>query len=138
MIQLKKYNNEDAVKRLYKKNFNQALNYERDIINLRKMIYVLYDDKTIVGYVIYKLINKSVYIDWIYAPGYGKIFMDKLEKKFKRESIKKILLNVSIDPNENIKTVMIRINFYISLQYKVYNIKFRDHYGPLLYMKKEL
>jgi hypothetical protein len=62
--------------------------------------------------------------------------MNKLEKKFKKENYKKILLNLSIDPTENINNVMKRINFYISLQYKVYDIKFRKKYGPLLYMQK--
>jgi len=132
MIILKKYNDENEIKKLYKKHFNKKL-----IIN-DNLIYCLYDKNIIVGYVIYKIVNKNVYLDWIYAPNYGKILMNKLEKKFKREKIEKILLNVSIDPTENLKTVMIRINFYISLQYKVYNIKFREEYGPLLYMKKEL
>ena len=47
-------------------------------------------------------------------------------------------VKLSIDPTENIDKVMKRINFYISLQYKVYNIDFRKKYGPLLYMKKML
>ena len=49
-----------------------------------------------------------------------------------------ILLNVSIDPNENKNTVMKRLNFYIGLQYKVYDIKFRKKNGPLLLMKKNI
>lgn len=33
---------------------------------------------------------------------------------------------------------MKRLNFYISLKYKVYDIKFREKYGPLLFMQKKL
>jgi hypothetical protein len=132
MIILKKYNNENIINKLYKKHFNETL-----IIN-DKIIYNLYDNKNIVGYVIYKIKNADIYLDWIYAPNYGKIFMKKLERKFKKEKYNNILLNVSIDPTENINIVMKRINFYISLQYKVYNIQFREKYGPLLYMKKIL
>ena len=64
--------------------------------------------------------------------------MERLERKFKKNKYSNIMLNLSIDPTENIDTVMKRINFYISLQYKVYDIKFRKKYGPLLYLKKKL
>jgi len=132
MITLKKYNNEDIIKKLYKKHFNKEL-----IIN-DNIIYILYDNNNIVGYVIYKIINSNIYLKWIYAPKYGKIFMKKLEHKFKKEKNNNIMLKISIDETENIDTVMKRINFYISLQYKVYDIKYRKKYGPLLYMKKQL
>ncbi len=133
MISLKKYNNENEIKNLYKKHFNKNLILNDDIT-----IYCLYDKNIIVGYVIYKIINKDIILDWIYSPNYGKIFMKKLENKFKKEKYNKILLKLSIDPTENIDKVMKRINFYISLQYKVYNIDFRKKYGPLLYLKKML
>ena len=132
MIILKKYNNEDVIKKLYEKHFNKELMINDNII------YNLYDNNNIVGYVIYKIKNLDIYIDWIYAPNYGKIFMERLERKFKKNKYNNILLNLSIDPTENIDKVMKRINFYISLQYKVYDIKFRKKYGPLLYMKKGL
>ena len=132
MIILKKYNNEDIIKKLYKKHFNKNL-----IIN-DNIIYNLFYKKNIVGYVIYKIKNSNIYLDWIYAPNYGKTFMERLERKFKKNKYNNIMLNLSIDPTENIDSVMKRINFYISLQYKVYDIKFRKKYGPLLYMKKEL
>ena len=132
MIILKKYNNEDIIKKLYKKHFNKNL-----IVN-DNIIYNLFDKKNIVGYVIYKIKNSNIYLDWIYAPNYGKTFMERLERKFKKDKNSNIMLNLSIDPTENIDTVMKRINFYISLQYKVYDIKFRKKYGPLLYLKKEL
>ena len=64
--------------------------------------------------------------------------MERLERKFKKDKYSNIMLNLSIDPTENIDIVMKRINFYISLQYKVYDIKFRKKYGPLLYLKKKL
>jgi len=132
MIILKKYNNEDITNKLYEKHFNKKL-----IIN-DNIIYNLYDNNSIVGYVIYKIKNSDIYLDWIYAPNYGKIFIERLERKFKKDKYNNIMLNLSIDPTENINTVMKRINFYISLQYKVYDIKFRKKYGPLLYMKKSL
>jgi len=62
--------------------------------------------------------------------------MEKLERKFKKDNLECILLEISIDPTENLDIVKKRINFYITLQYKVYDIKFRPKYGPLLYMKK--
>jgi hypothetical protein len=127
MIKLKKELNNYVIK-LHKKLLNEDL--------LNENVYILYDDIKICGYVVYKIINNIVKIEWIYAPNYGKIFMNKLERKFKKENYKKILLNLSIDPTENINDVMKRINFYISLQYKVYDIKFRKKYGPLLYMQK--
>ena len=119
MIILKKYNNENIIKKLYKKHFNKKLMINDNII------YNLYDNNNIVGYVIYKIKNSDIYLDWIYAPNYGKIFMERLERKFKKERYCNIMLNLSIDPTENIDTFMKRI-------------KFRKKYGPLLYMKKEL
>jgi len=61
-----------------------------------------------------------------------------MEKLFKKKAITAILLNVSVDPNENKNTVMKRLNFYSRLQYKVYNIKFRKKDVPLLSMKKNI
>lgn len=134
MIKLIKYNfNDNNIRKLHKKLVNDDINLLKDV-----EIYSLYDNDTFFGYVVYKIINKDIKIDWIYAPNYGKIFMKKLEHKFKKEKYEKIILNVSIDPTENIQTVMKRLNFYISLKYKVYDIKFRDKYGPLLYMQKKL
>lgn len=132
MIRLKKYNNDDIINKLYQKQFNKKLSIDDNII------YNLYDNDKIVGYTIYKIKGLDIYLDWIYAPNYGKIFMNKLETKFKKNKYEHIFLTLSIDPTENIKTVMKRINFYISLQYKVYDIKFRDKHGPLLHMKKNL
>jgi hypothetical protein len=47
--------------------------------------------------------------------------MKKMETIFKKNNVKEILLN-----------------FYIGLQYKVYDIKFRRKFGPLLFMHKNL
>lgn len=132
MIVIKKYSGENEIKKLYKKHFSKNLTIDDNII------YCLYDDNNIVGYVIYKIENNDVIIDWIYSPNYGKIFMKKLENKFRKQEYDKILLKLSIDPTEDLDKVMKRINFYISLQYKVYNINFRKKYGPLLFMKKTL
>ena len=86
---------------------------------------------------LFRTINENkVKIDWIYCPNYGKKIMKKIETLFKKNDIKEILLNVSIDPTENKNDVMKRLNFYIGLQYKVYDIKFRKKFGPLFFMHK--
>ncbi|AYV82276.1 MAG: hypothetical protein Homavirus23_7 [Homavirus sp.] len=101
--------------------------------------YIFYDNNKFVGYIVLIYMkNHTIKIDWIYGPKYGKQIMKKMERLFKKENIKKIVLNVSIDPNEQKKTVMRRINFYISLNYRVYDIIFRPKYGPLLKMEKYL
>ena len=64
--------------------------------------------------------------------------MKKIETLFKKYDIKEILLNVSINPTENKNDVIKRLNFYIGLQYKVYDIKFRKKFGPLFLMHKIL
>ena len=48
--------------------------------------------------------------------------MKRIEEKLKKINIKKIILNVSIDQNENKIIVMKRLNFYIGLHYKVFDI----------------
>jgi len=53
---------------------------------------------------------------------------------FKKYS--KIILKVSIDPNEKKDTVMRRFNFYIKNNYRIYDIEFRKKYGPQLSMYK--
>ena len=101
-------------------------------------VNVFYNKNNSVGYIIYSIDKDTVNISWIYAPNYGKNAMKKIEKYFNKKNINTILLNVSIDPTEDKNTVMKRLNFYIGLQYKVYDIKFRKKYGPLLLMKKYL
>ena len=101
-------------------------------------IKVFYDNDIAVGYIIYYVDENKVTISWIYAPNYGKIAMKKMETIFKKNNINEILLNVSIDPTENKNNVMKRLNFYIGLQYKVYDIKFRRKFGPLFFMHKKL
>lgn len=82
--------------------------------------------------------KKICKIDWIFAPGFGKELIKRIESKLKKSGINKILLNVSIDPNESKQTVMKRLNFYIGLGYKVFDIKYRKDYEPLLSMSKNL
>ena len=101
--------------------------------------YVLLDNKKIKGYCILLPIKKNniIKIDWIKAdPGYGTKFLKKVENAlFKKYN--KIILNVSIDPNEEKNIVMRRINFYIKNKYRVYDITYRKKYGPLLHMNKQ-
>jgi hypothetical protein len=100
---------------------------------------LFYNSSKFIGYAVLIFIKNSIAkIDWIYGPGYGKQIMKIVEKICKRHNKHYIILNCSIDPEENIKNVMRRLNFYISLQYRVYNIKFRKKHGPLLFLQKKL
>ena len=109
-----------------------------NLIEITNNVKVFYDKYEIVGYIVYIITKNIVNISWIYAPKYGKIAMKKMEKYFIKKNINMILLNVSIDPTEDKNNVMKRLNFYIGLQYKVYDIKFRKKYGPLFLMKKNI
>jgi hypothetical protein len=100
--------------------------------------YVFLDDKSkIIGYTILIPSKNTIKIDWIYSKkGFGTKFLKRLEKiLFKKYN--KIILNVSIDPNEKKETVLRRINFYIKNNYRVSDIKFRKKHGPLLLMYKK-
>ena len=100
--------------------------------------YVFVDNNyKVIGYCILIEENKNIKIDWIYSQhGYGTDFLHRLERSlFKKYS--KIILNCSIDPNENKDSVMRRINFYIKNNYRVYDITFRKKFGPLLSMHKD-
>ena len=131
------------------KNLN--LNIDIEIIKLHKkmlgydleitdkyIVKVFYDNDICIGYIIYYVDVNKVTISWIYGPKYGKQIMKKMETIFKKNNVKEILLNVSIDPTENKNGVMRRLNFYIGLQYKIYDIKFRRKFGPLFFMHKKL
>ena len=131
------------------KNLN--LNIDIEIIKLHKkmlgydleitdkyIVKVFYDNDICIGYIVYYVDINKVTISWIYGPKYGKQIMKKMETIFKKNNVKEILLNVSIDPTENKNDVMRRLNFYIGLQYKTYDIKFRRKFGPLFFMHKKL
>lgn len=113
----------------------KMLGYDLEITD-KYIVKVFYDNDICIGYIIYYIDKNKVTISWIYGPKYGKQIMKKMETIFKKNNIEKILLNVSIDPTENKNNVMKRLNFYIGLQYKVYDIKFRKKIGPLLLMHK--
>lgn len=135
VLKLKQYNNDNPqIDKLYLEHFGKKLKP-----NNFDIIYEFYSDNKLVGYIIYLLIDKKICkIDWIFAPGFGKELMKRIESKLKKSGINKILLNVSVDPNESKPTVMKRLNFYIGLGYKVFDIKYRKDYGPLLSMSKNL
>ena len=101
----------------------------------------VYSDKSrdIVGYFCLKRLNKTtVKLDWIYGPGVGKLLMAQVFKISRSLGASKLQLNVSIDPTEDKKSVMRRINYYIGFQFRVYDIVFRPKFGPLLRMWKSL
>lgn len=109
-----------SIKKLHKKLTNE---------NLSGNILIFYSKNEFIGYTDF-VGNK---INWIYGPGHGYEIMAYMEKIIKD----KIRLNLSIDKTENKSAVMRRINFYIRLGFKVYNIKWRN-IGPLLMMEKIL
>ena len=132
-MKIKSFDPERDIKiiKLHKKLVGEELNNKYNI-------NVFYDKYKIVGYIIYTITKNILNILWIYAPNYGKNAMKKIEKYFNKKNINTILLNISVDPTEDKNTIMKRLNFYIRLQYKVYDIKFRKKYGPLLLMKKSI
>ncbi len=130
MIKLVSLDKDNKYKKLV--NMHLGSNYSiKDGILLKK------DDK-IVGYsLFYPLSKKEIYLDWIWAPGYGTVFFKRLERKWKK-NYEKVILKVSIDPNEKKDTIIRRLNFWYKLGFKTKNIKFRNKYGPLLTMEKDL
>ena len=115
----------------------KMLGYDLEITD-KYIVKVFYDNDICIGYIVYYVDVNKVTISWIYGPKYGKQIMKKMETIFKKNNVKEILLNVSIDPTENKNGVMRRLNFYIGLQYKVYDIKFRRKFGPLFFMHKKI
>lgn len=106
---------------------------------LTMITYVLVDEDKNVGYCIFDFIDEDIIIiDCLHAPNYSKMFYEKLEQKFRQIGIKNILLNCSVDPVECKEIVMKRLNFYISLRFKVYDIIFTKNNGPLFMMTKKL
>ena len=134
-MQIKNLNlqRDEKIMKLHKK----MLGYDLEISD-KYIVKVFYDKNICVGYIVFIIDENKVKINWIYAPKYGKKIMKKIEAIFKKNNIKEILLNVSIDQTENKNDVMKRMNFYIGLQYKIYDITFRKKYGPLFLMHKYL
>ncbi len=91
------------------------------------------------GYALfYPISKKTMFLDWIYAIGYGETFMKRLERKWKREGYEQIQINVSVDPTEKKSTVIHRLNFWYRMKFETEYIKYRKKYGPLLKMIKEI
>ena len=112
-----------------------------DFRKLLPNIYVLTDEdiSDIKGYIQISFpSDNTIKVEWIYGPGFGKLIMINIEHHFKQKGYTKIILNVSIDPNELKETVMRRLNFYIKNKYRVYDIEWRPEHGPLLKMEKVL
>jgi hypothetical protein len=85
-------------------------------------LYILENNKKIIGYCEYKINNKNIYIKSIVSPNYGVIFLSKLERIWKKYN--NIKLSVSLSKNEKKKKQMIKLNFYYKMKYKCINIKF--------------
>ena len=89
-----------------------------------------------VGYAVYR-VNRpggNVTLVWLHAIGYGKKAMRLLVAEFKRNGVKRINADVSIDPTERLADVVRRLNFWFGIGFRVVDIKFRPKYGPLLKM----
>jgi len=126
-------NRDVKIIKLHKK----MLGYDLEITD-KYIVKVFYNNDICIGYIIFDVEGNKVKINWIYGPKYGKQIMKKMETIFKKNNVNEILLNVSIDPTENKNDVMKRLNFYIGLRYKIYDIKFRKKFGPLFLMHKNL
>ena len=88
----------------------KMLGYDLEITD-KYIVKVFYDNDICVGYIIFNVDVNKVKINWIYGPKYGKKIIKKMETIFKKNNIKEILLNVSIDPTEQKNDVMRRLNF---------------------------
>jgi len=111
--------------------------------SLPKLTYYYSKDNVMIGYICLSIVKKSISLDWIYAPSNGIAVMNSvidLAHIINKEGyqIDDIILGLSIDPTEKKKIVMKRINFYIKCNFRVYDIKFRPKYGPLLSMKRSI
>lgn len=76
--------------------------FGKNLTIYNNIIYCLYVSNYIVCYAIYKIENDDGVIDLNYSANYRKIFMQKLENKFKKDKYNKILWNLSVDPTKNI------------------------------------
>jgi hypothetical protein len=106
----------------------------------------LADNEKFIGYVCFHVNPDVLFLDWIYAPNHGIEVMNHVidfaanihQTSLNSNSVKEILLNISIDPTEKDTVVMKRLNFYIKCNFRVYEIKYRKTYGPLLMMKRSI
>lgn len=102
-------------------------------------IYILTDNDSIRGYIYITFPSSNIVkVEWIYGPGYGKLIMLNIEYHFKKKGYRKIILNISINPIENKKTILRGLNFYIKNKYLVYDIEFISGNGLILKMEKKL
>lgn len=87
----------------------------------------------------HRLRTKTAVLEWIWAPGFGKLLIDLIYVKLRDLGYDKVIAKVSIDPTEDQSTVKRRLNFYIGQGFRVEgSITYRENFGPLLTMAKEL
>ena len=130
---MKEYEHDKEILQIHKKLSGE---------NSLKNAFIFYENKReekIIGYVaLGKRKKEKIHINWIYGPGFGKFIMVILEEYLKENGITNISLKVSIDPTEYKNDVLHRLNFYISLNFRVTRIKYRQLHGPLFEMQKLL
>lgn len=99
---------------------------------------VFYEKRKVVGYIV--LIDRPSYviIDWLYGPNYEKKIMEKIEKDLAKRHMYAIKLEVYLDPNEPKDISIKRLNFYLDLNYKVYDIKYTEDNCTILIIKKDI
>lgn len=140
MIKMKLSDENDVeINKLYIKQFGKNLPLAHLPRNVQPIIFGLYDNKKLVGYAICNKINsKTVNIKWIYAPHYGIIFINKMERYFKKHNITRITLNFFISKNESKIIVIKRTNFYFLLGFRIIDIKFTSQNEITIYVEKLL
>ncbi len=99
-------------------------------------IYVLMDKDIIVGYVLIELKNTTLNIIWLYGPGYGKIIITNIEKKFKKNiTIIRLLCPLSV---KNKKASMIRLKFFLKRKYVIEDFNSDKNCDYYIKMSKRL
>ena len=106
----------------------------------KKKGFILLDSvRNPIGYAFYRKHGpKTIYLDWIWAPGYGVYFLTALESKFRAAGYEKVLLKISVDPTERKEKVLRRLNFYCKMGYKMKDVEFRPKLGPIFVAEKVL
>lgn len=125
-----------SIKNYKSRHLNSMIKIHLGNVSINDGYVYIDDDKKIYGYCILNNKKRHTVIEWIYAKkGFGTEFLKRIEKRIYMNT-NKIILQVSIDPNEKKETVIRRLNFYIKNRYRIFDIEYRKKYGPLLSMFK--
>ena len=116
---------------IYHKKYN-TINYQiKNIINDNLFntndIYVcnIYNNNKYISYLIYKLINNNIIIDFIHNS-----IVYKINQKFNKNKYDNIIIEISI--------ILSTVNIYIRLVEKAYNIPTNIKKGPIIIKPKNI